>query len=300
MSYKIRKNIVLLAGGIGKRLWPLSKKSYPKQFISIPNLNFSTFQLAINNSLKIAENSDIIITANKEHKLLIESQINALGFSIDNFRVIFEDNNINTAQAIYDSCCFILDHLENDNITYFFPTDHVILDNYNLFINFLEKIDIHRINLFGELALEVCSNFGYMVTDRRLSAQYYNILKFIEKPSINQYQAFKDKLAYRNLGIYLSRPSILREEFHNLCKDMNFSNDSIDKIISEKSKIMNLIEIKSNWKDIGSIKNMYEYYKNIEFDNINIKEEDIYKFNQLNSEFRIDCYDNGKFQLIKK
>ena len=63
---------------------------------------------------------------------------------------------------------------------------------------------------------------------------------------------------------------------------------------------MNLIEVSFNWKDIGSMKSLYEYYKNSEFVDINLKEEDVYKFNQQNNEFKIHCYDNDKFQLIKK
>ena len=195
MNSKIRKNIVLLAGGIGKRLWPLSKKLYPKQFISIPNLNLSTFQLAIKNSLEIAEIKDIIITANKEHQALLRNQISALGLYIDDFTVILEDHNINTAKAIYNSCLFILDKKENDNLTYFFPTDHVILESRDIFKNILKKIDVNKINLFGELVSNMCSNFGYMIADKNLSEQYYTISKFIEKPS-------KDRcMSYMKLGI---------------------------------------------------------------------------------------------------
>lgn len=300
MSSKIRKNIVLLAGGVGKRLWPFSKESCPKQFISIPNLNLSTFQLAIKNIIEIAESSDIIITASRKHEILVKKQINDLGLSAEDFSFIFKDNNINTAKAIYDSCCFILDKKGNNNLTYFFPTDHIILDSYNIFVNIIEKIDVNRINLFGEVATELCNSFGYMVVDKKISEKYYEIIKFIEKPSINQHQNFADGSTYRNIGIYLSRPSILLNEFNYLCVDMNFCNSPIDKLISERSKIMNLVEVNFNWKDIGSIESLYKYCKDIIFDNTNVKEEDIYTFNQQNNDFKIHYHDNGKLQIIEK
>lgn len=119
MYYKYT-NIVLLAGGLGKRLWPLSKDNLPKQFIPILSSKTSTFQLALKRSLRITSADRIIITCKYQHKAIVERQVEEISNSQYGFHIIFEESDINTATAIRNACMFLLQN-NNDALTYFFP-----------------------------------------------------------------------------------------------------------------------------------------------------------------------------------
>jgi len=212
MVYKINNNIILLAGGSGKRLWPLSNKNHPKQFIILPNIGLSSFQLTLKRSLNICPSSNIIITINSSHKQLVQQQIKNLELNVSDFQFILEPTPLNTAVAVYNACNFLLKH-NNDNLSYFFPTDQIILTEDNFFLNSLYRIDSNKINLFGEKSIEACGAFGYMIKEKNLENNYFKVSKFIEKPSLNQLKELDPQALYRNLGIYLAKPSILYNHF---------------------------------------------------------------------------------------
>lgn len=291
-------NIVLLAGGEGKRLWPLSNKIHPKQFIILPNIGYSSFQLALLNSLKVTFISNIIIITNHNYKHLIEVQLKDLGLSCADLSIIFEASSDNTGKAVYRACCFLKQRY-NDYLTYFLPTDHGIYEDQNFLLESLNKIDSNKINIFGQYVVEICSMFGYIISGKELASNYYQVDQFIEKP--NNIERFLAKETYRNLGIYLARPSILYKEFHNLYYDLKLQFKqalSIDKIISEKSKNLNFLVINFNWYDIGSISDLHHYCGELEFVNCKIELSAINEFNENNREFKLR-YNNKLLQIIR-
>ncbi len=81
----MKPNIVLLAGGRGTRLWPLSNQQHPKQLIQLPSLDLSTFQLTLKRSLKITTAKNIIITIDRQYFTLLEQQITELGLLTNDF-----------------------------------------------------------------------------------------------------------------------------------------------------------------------------------------------------------------------
>jgi mannose-1-phosphate guanylyltransferase len=293
MDYKINNNIILLAGGSGKRLWPFSTPKHPKQFITLPKIGLSSFQLTLKRSLNICPSSNIIITINTEHQNLVNQQIKKLKLKVENFQFIIESTPLNTAKTFFNSCNFLLKQ-KNDNLSYFFPTDQVIINENNFFLEILNNIDPDKINLFAEKSLKACSNFGYMVKKMDLKEKYFQISKFIEKPCTKQIEDLKKHEIYRNLGIYLAKPSTL---FNSFPKE-DFLNMPVDKVISEKSNILNATEINFEWIDIGSINNLYQYCGNKEFNNLNMDISKINEFNLKNKEFNIS-FKNKKLRLIK-
>ncbi len=289
-------NIVLLAGGRGKRLWPLSNDFHPKQFITLPNVGYSSFQLSLLQSLKITLISDIIIITNNRYKDLVNAQIANLKLLPKDFQIIFEASHKNTGKAIYDACS-LLKELNNNNLTYFLPTDHGKYEDQEFLINSLYKIDHDKINIFGQEVFKICDKFGYIFPGERLEKNYYKVDRFIEKPgNLNIY-----KKIYRNLGIYLAKPSMLYEEFHNLHHDLEqlfIQASSIDKIISEKSKNLNFLAINFKWYDLGSIANLHQYCGDLKFSGCSINQSEINAFNSSNKEFKLK-YDDKLFQIIK-
>ncbi len=284
--------IILLAGGSGSRLWPLSNSLYPKQFIHLPSLGLSSFQLALNRTLK--KNPDIIITCNHKHEDLVKQQIIELDLNPKDFQIIREEKNLNTAMAIYNTCHTLLKQ-NNDDLAYFLPTDHII-EQDDIFTN-LNQIDHDKINLLGEKVAHACSDFGYLIKGKELSEKYFQIERFIEKPENPNQLNGKD--IYKNLGIYIAKPSCLHNEFHNLYPTNFPQNLSIDKMITEKSKNLNAFEVNFKWTDIGSISNLYKQFEDSIFSINNLDINDINSFNEESKEFEMN-YDGTFLQITKK
>ena len=296
----MQTNIVLLAGGRGKRLWPLSNYHLPKQFIILPNKKLSSFQLALLRAIKISPSNNIIITTHLSYEQLLWKQIRSLGIFIKKDNVILENSIQNTGLTIYNVCnLFIKQH--NDKLTYFLPTDQITTEDHEFFLKAAKKTNTSKINLFGKKEFHACKNFGYLRINNKISHNYYSIQQFIEKPNDEILKQIYNKNIYRNLGIYLAKPSILYQEFHDLNQNLLLlfeQKQSIDKIISEKSKELYMHEVNFMWKDLGSIENLYRFCKNEWFDNSQVDSDEVNKFNNENKEFRLEY--NDKFIKIVK
>jgi len=91
---------IILAGGTGTRLWPLSRSRYPKQFIRFNGESYSLFQKTFLRALKISNNQDIIIVTSEEYPFIVEGQIRELNQKIPKENIIVEPLALNTLPAI--------------------------------------------------------------------------------------------------------------------------------------------------------------------------------------------------------
>ncbi len=200
----MKLNIVLLAGGKGTRLWPISNEKIPKQFLILPKLNKSTFQVALAQALKLTNPENIFVTINYKHFSITKRQIDEL---IDSslIKIIQEEKSLNTGKAFYDACKFI--YKTNNNLTYFLPTDHSEFCKSSL--ECINYIDQTSINLFGQRAQSLDSRYGYIIARENFSSNYFLVKKFIEKPLGLQSLKQQSELYFKNLGIYLAKPSII-------------------------------------------------------------------------------------------
>ncbi len=310
----MQPNVVLLAGGAGSRLWPLSNSSCPKQFIKLPSLNLSSFQIALKRTISLTTN--ILIISNIEYQHLLYRQIQELGLSPSQFNIILEEHSNNTGIAAYYGCLFFL-AAQNYNLTYFMPTDQLIYEKKNFFYNVLKKIDRTKINIFGQRIKNLNSNFGYIIARERLGYDYYSVKHFVEKPSIQKIAQLNDLSCniYQNLGIYLANPYILYNQFNEFYHDLpkikfslhktehyireEYSKLPIDKMIAEHSQILNIQEIDFKWYDIGSFDSLYESLQGDLWFNYVIEPQYIEQFNNENKKFSFYA-SNGQIQLMRK
>ena len=272
---------VILSGGSGTRLWPLSRKLYPKQFISLIN-ETTLFQDTIMR-LPVEASSPLII-CNEEHRFIVAEQLRQINSSTEG--IILEPIGKNTAPAIAIAA-MNLKNKKEDPLLLVLSADHLIKNRRK----FLKTIEIaSKIAEQGKMvALGVQPNkpetgYGYIEVDNSKKNDYYNILSFTEKPSIEIATKYLNSgIHYWNSGIFIFKASVyLKElkkyepEIYRVCKksclnaskDLDFvriDNDvfhecpekSIDYAVMEKTKVGVVVPFAGSWSDIGSWESLW-------------------------------------------
>lgn len=283
---------VILAGGSGYRLWPLSQKALPKQFIK-QHGQLSTFQLTV---LRNDHLGKPLIIANIAHKAIVAEQLLEIGI---NAQVIFEPESKNTA-----ICALVASYYSKkqgfDAIA-IFPSDHGIetkdeyVDSLSRAIEVTKKYNFCTMGITPTYAN---SNFGYIKADQQIGGDLYIASKFTEKPSRELAKNFiKTSGYFWNSGIYvfnidyvlyLSKKfipgiqKVLEVMFDNLQYDnvVNLDQEiyaqlpsiSFDNAISENLNEIAIINASFSWRDLGNWEDIWNFDKKDKNQN-NIKGE---------------------------
>ncbi len=299
-NLSIKNNIipVILAGGKGSRLWPLSRKSYPKQFLRLNEKN--NFTLLQNTYLRlkgIKNLTEPIIICNEVHRFIVAEQMREI--KIKPQSIILEPSSRNTAPAIALAALKAQKINKNDSILLILSADHLIENSKSLrnsIINAYKYAKEGRLITFGVTPYYPETGYGYIEACEELSNinNTSNIKKFIEKPNKKlAQQLIKNKLYTWNSGIFLFKSSTIIKELNlynpkllNLCKesikeeinDLDFQrinedsfnkcpNISIDNAVMEKTTIGTVTRLHSGWSDIGNWKTIWEKSKKDKYGN---------------------------------
>ena len=267
---------IILAGGSGTRLWPLSRKLQPKQFISILN-ETSLFQDTL---LRLPKEAlDPIVICNEDHRFLVAEQAREINVTLNS--IILEPIGKNTAPAIALAAIKVLKDFENP-ILIVLASDHKI-ENTNAFhdaIKTAHKLaENNKLVTFGIIPESAETGYGYIETEKKDKAEYFEIKSFVEKPNKKNAIKFLNSGNYFwnsgmfmfNASIYLSElnkfePEILsscKKSLNNEYKDLEFlridktefsksPNQSIDYAVMEKTNKAKVVPLDAGWSDIGS------------------------------------------------
>lgn len=276
--------IVILCGGFGKRLWPLSTPSKPKQFLKLFN-NQSLFQKTILRNLKIS--SDFLIVVNQEQLNICQEQ----AYEIDaNYTFIVESISKNTAPAI----TLAVLHSPNESLL-IVPSDHMISNDkeYIKSVYQAQAISEKGLITFGIEPTSANTNYGYIKFTRNIDKSSSKVNGFKEKPNLKLATHYLKSGKYLwNSGIFFFQSTIFLEQMvihspkllkqltkvyksRNENKDMiSFSKESMNQILSisidyalfEKSKDTCVIISSFNWSDLGTFKSLYKCLYNDELD----------------------------------
>ena len=269
---------IILAGGSGSRLWPLSRDMYPKQLLNLDN-DKSLLQQTFMRLNSFCEAKDIVTITNIKHLPDIKFQLNA----IDKSNVVIgEPLGKNTAPAIACVLEYFKQNSVGDDIVLIVPSDHLIknIDAFNKTVKQgITLAELGYIVTFGIKPTYPETGYGYIKIDKELLTGY-GVERFVEKPDLKtakQYLETEDY--YWNGGIFMGKISTFLEEFETYAKDiysnlkeLDFSNDtkikygiyenmpsiSIDYAIMEKSSKIALVELQSDWNDLGSWQSLYD------------------------------------------
>ncbi len=250
---------LILAGGSGTRLWPLSREDYPKQFLSLGEKGSLLEQ-----TVSRFSNQDLLVIANHRHRGLVEEQVKK--------PILIEPSARSTAPAIalglkhWIDCC----DASLEDICMVTPSD-LYFENEEDFMRLLPSAEegarLQAIVTFGVLPTRPETGYGYIKT--RGGKEILSVERFIEKPSFETAVCLIEKGNYYwNTGVFVFRIGHLLEEFEKYAPEISawmktpydscietFSSlpkISIDHAIMEKTEDILMIPYPSGWSDLGT------------------------------------------------
>lgn len=281
--------ILILAGGSGTRLWPLSRGNYPKQFIKIRGIDESLFQKTFKRGLELATADDIYVITSQKYKFLVMGGIEELGIKYKEENILVEPEAKNTLPAIYYGVHTLKEKGHDDVVV--FSSDHLIAEEKK-FINIIKeskKLIKNKIVIFGIKPDNPNTGYGYIQPGEKI--ENGNIVdKFREKPNYETAVSYLEKGYLWNSGIFMFNSLLFENEVLKYCKNIyeafeenkNIEDKfkkiekgiSIDYAIMEKTEKAAVVSADIGWTDLGSFDSLYDTIKKDKEGNV-IFDEDI-------------------------
>ncbi len=310
---------VVLCGGSGTRLWPLSRDFYPKQFVDLGE-GHTLFKNTLQRIGPLSDNTEPIIICNENHRFYVSAALLECGMTGN---IILEPEPRNTAPAIATASFFARERGretgDDDPILLVLPSDHLLEDKEA----FADGVSMARelaeqgmIVTFGITPMGPETGFGYIQRGEAVGSGY-RVTRFVEKPDA---QKAGDMLSeggfFWNSGMFLFRASTyLNElkkfapEIYNSCeaawrrneksdkfiklgaKDFLTSpSESIDYAVMEKTNLAAVVPLFTQWSDLGSWEALYQIGSKDESDNV--------RHGDVICKDSTDCYLHGSCRLV--
>lgn len=307
---------IVMAGGSGTRLWPLSRKNYPKQFLRL-NSDQSLLQQTVERLLGVVSPEDIIVMTNSEYKFHVKSDLSslmntqhtssAIQGSSPFSHIILEPASRNTAPAIALGAKYCLEKLgcDRDEVLFILPSDHVItpVDKFRDYIKQADEIAKQgHIVTFGIKPTRPETGYGYIKVSSQQPAvsrqKYLKTEAFTEKPDAKTARQYiNEGNYYWNSGMFAFSIGTLMEAFERyelrISEKLGQNFDemvstfaqmpdiSIDYAVMEKSDRVVTLPLDLYWNDIGSWDSLFDVLDKDE--NGNVKTGDVITIDTRNS-----------------
>ena len=269
---------VILSGGSGTRLWPLSRKQYPKQYLPLAGDN-TMLQETILRLSDLDNLADPIIICNADHRFLVAEQCQQI--EIINPTILLEPVGRNTAPAIAAAALQSF-KTADDAMLLVLSADHVIQDveAFHQAINIASnQAQAGKLATFGIVPTEANTGYGYIKSSKNNNDGAHKVEKFVEKPDLETAQTYLEQGNYLwNSGMFMFQADVLISELSeqspnivvsvidavtNATKDLDFirldkqsfessPSGSIDYALMEKSDNVVVVPLDAGWNDIGS------------------------------------------------
>ncbi len=280
---------ILLAGGTGTRLWPVSRELYPKQLVKFVGED-SLLQGTIRRLSPALNPENVKVVCGEQHFHETTKHIENLGLAPQG-KLICEPSGRNTAPAILLAALNIL-AVEKDAVLCVFPADHVIQDREGFHDKLAAAIALAKeghIVTFGLRPHYPETGYGYVECGKEVSHGARVLKRFVEKPGLATAQKYVESgNFFWNSGMFAFKASVILAEFKSYQPDLlekmksifkadkpiarkdydQLSNISIDYAIMEKTAKGVVLPSDFGWSDIGSWKSLYDFLKKDANDNV--------------------------------
>ncbi len=276
---------LIIAGGIGKRFWPRSRRSRPKQLLDIVSAE-SMLKMTYQRLLEVSDRKRVYVVANPGLRTSIMKDLK--GFPKNNY--ISEPSGKNTAPCIGLAAAIIADK-DPDAIMGVFPADHLIRDikafKEAVAVGYRIAKDHEALVTFGIPPSRPATGYGYIQFDQKnpvISESVYKVKTFAEKPNLDTARRFLNSGEFLwNSGMFiwnvqtiLNAIKLFLPELHTSLKEIvasidtprfetvlkrewaTISNNSIDYGVMEKAKNVYVVKGNFDWNDVGSWDSIYE------------------------------------------
>lgn len=285
---------VVLAGGVGTRLWPVSRQLYPKQFTSLSSdhsrdatdsVAKTLFQATLCRLAAVHDLGAPIVVCNEEHRFLTAQQLQEL--NIADASIVLEPLGRNTAPAVAIAALQAM-AMARDAILLILPADHAIRDTKAL----CDAIDVGailaasgRLVTFGIVPNAPETGYGYILRGSAEGPEAYAVQRFVEKPDLATAKTYVDSGDYYwNSGMFmftaerflaeltLHAPDIMAAcqlAFDGIQPDIDFMrvprelfaacrSESIDYAVMEKTREAVVVPLDAQWNDLGAWNSLWE------------------------------------------
>lgn len=276
---------VIMAGGKGTRLWPLSRAEAPKQFIRFDRPT-TLFQNTLERVCDGARYEPPVVLTNEDFRFLVAEQARELDIKLSS--IILEPVARNTAPAVAAAAVLIKKLYGDDAIMQILASDHEIQADDTYFACIEKAFSAAqdgKLVTFGITPNEPATGYGYIEAGRKLSEGLFEVERFVEKPSLEKARELIDSGRYSwNSGMFMFPVSILIEEFAKLAPavlehaaeavekdvgDLDFTrldcetfakcpDISIDYAVMEKTELAAVIPSAFKWSDLGAWDALWE------------------------------------------
>ncbi len=286
---------VILAGGAGSRLWPVSREFYPKPLLPMFGAH-SLLQDTVTRLDRIGATRNPLFVCNEEHRFLVAEQVRALGKEPE--AILLEPDGRNTAPALTIAALYLAD-MDPDALMVVMPADHVIPDQ-EAFTEAVERgsglAEQGYLVTFGVVSDKPETGYGYIRRGAELEGGgVFQVERFVEKPDMDAAQAYtRSGDYYWNSGIFLLRPDRWLEEIGKFRPDIlraceaavaggkrdsdflrvdkaafaSSPSDSIDYAVMENTERAAVVPLKTPWSDVGCWSAVWEISERDEAGNV--------------------------------
>ena len=272
---------LILSGGSGSRLWPLSREEYPKQLLPLLNPT-SMLQDTILRLEGLDELEGPIVVCNEAHRFLVAEQMREAGCTTG--KIILEPVGRNTAPAIAVAALSV----EPDAILIVLPADHSVSDKLLFQAHVKSAVDLAiagKLVTFGIVPSKPETGYGYIRAGEQVAGLAHVVEQFVEKPDVDTAKAYLAEGCFSwNSGMFVfsasgyleelnnHHPSLLGQSkaaFEGISQDLDFmrldiehfskcESISIDYAVMEHTKNAVVIPIDVGWNDVGSWSSLWE------------------------------------------
>lgn len=284
MNSQNKNFCVILAGGRGRRLWPCSRESKPKQFLDFFGMGHTQLQQTYDRFVKILPKENILVSTNNAYAHFVKEQLPML--SDDN--LLSEPVHRNTAPSVTWAVCSVLNRCPDANLVVT-PSDQAVFNEKAFATNVVEGLDFvaghDRIVALGVKPTRPEPGYGYIQMGNDSDVKdIYKVKSFTEKPEREFAKMFMESNEfYWNTGVFISSACYMRTLLYSIFSHKNdksdlsipnvslkdelkfvqdnfaaFPNISIDYAVLEKSDSVYLMVSDFGWADLGTWHGIYE------------------------------------------